>query len=369
MDLIDQLKNISAKIQRQRDLIQTEEATKNAFIMPFIAALGYDVFDPTEVVPEFTADIGIKKGEKIDYAIIRDGNPIMFFECKKAGADLGVSHASQLYRYFATTPSLRIGILTNGITYHFYSDLENNNVMDSKPFLELNMLDIQEQFVNELKKLTKSSFNLDEILSAANELKYAKEIRRVLQENLDSPSDDFVKFILGATYTGTRTQKTVDRFKEITKRAFGQFITDKINERFKSAIISDEPAIQPTHEVQASVVEDSKPKVETTLEEVEGYMIVKAILREVVAPERVVMRDSQSYLAILLDDNNRKALCRLYLNSATKKYLSVFDEAKNEVKHPIESLNDIYKHVDALKDGAKRLLGEGVGSQPNQTES
>lgn len=357
MDFIDQLKNLAVKITRQKELIQTEEATKNAFIMPFIASLGYDVFDPTEVVPEYVADLGTKKGEKVDYAIMRDGQPIMFFECKKAGADLGNAQTSQLYRYFGTHTSLRIGILTNGVTYQFYSDLENNNVMDTKPFLEFNMLDIQDNLVTELKKLTKSAFNLEEIMSAASELKYAKEIRRVLQQNLDDPSDDFVKYVMSVAYTGTRTQKMIDRFKDITKRAFNQFVNDKINERLKSAMAT-EPPVAVQEQQPEPIQADAKPTTETTQEEIEGYMIVKSILREVVAPERIFMRDTMSYLNILLDDTIRKTICRLYLNSDKKKFISMFDEQKNEVKTQIESLNDLYKHADAIKAIVQRFVAE-----------
>ncbi len=79
MDFIDRIRDLSTRIPKQLEHIQTEEATKNALIMPFISALGYNVFDPTEVVPEFTADVGIKKGEKVDYAIHLDGKPIMLF--------------------------------------------------------------------------------------------------------------------------------------------------------------------------------------------------------------------------------------------------------------------------------------------------
>ena len=114
MDFIEQLHALSAKVQKQKDTIQTEEATKNAFILPFISALGYDVFDPCEVVPEFTADVGIKKGEKADYAIFHDGKVIVLLECKKCGTDLSSCHASQLYRYFSVTEA-RIAILCDGI--------------------------------------------------------------------------------------------------------------------------------------------------------------------------------------------------------------------------------------------------------------
>jgi hypothetical protein len=175
MDFIDHIRDLSIRIQKQKAGIQTEEATKNAFVMPFINALGYNVFDPTEVTPELIADVGTKKGEKVDYAILKDGQPTILFECKWCGCNLDSEDASQLYRYFSVTPA-RFGILTNGITYRFYSDLESQNVMDAKPFLELDLLDIKEPLVEEVKKFSKSAFELDNILVTASELKYMREI-------------------------------------------------------------------------------------------------------------------------------------------------------------------------------------------------
>src|SRR5215212_7842711 len=205
MDFIDQIRELSARIPKQLPHIQTEEATKNALIMPFIAALGYNVFDPTEVTPELNADVGIKKGEKVDYAILRDSKPIMLFECKHHSADLGKVHASQLYRYFSVTDA-RFSLLTNGIIYWFYTDLEAPNKMDGKPFFEFNLLDIREGNVEELKKFSKSAFDLDNILTTASELKYTREIRRIITEQMQEPSDEFVKFITAQVHNGRATQ-------------------------------------------------------------------------------------------------------------------------------------------------------------------
>ena len=182
MDFIDHLKTISARIPQHLDHIQTEEATKTALIMPFIAALGYNVFDPREVVPEFTADVGIKKGEKVDYAVIRDGKPIMLFECKKAGSVLVDSHASQLFRYFTVTPA-KIGVLTNGIEYRFFTDLEEPNKMDPKPFLVFDLMECNEFLVGEVKKLARESFDVSVLVGAASELKYTREFKRFLSHN------------------------------------------------------------------------------------------------------------------------------------------------------------------------------------------
>jgi hypothetical protein len=88
--------------------------------------------------------------------------------------------------------------------------------------------------------------------------------------------------------------------------------------------------------------------VVTTIEELEGYHIIRAILREVLEVDRIVPRDTQSYFGVLLDDNNRKPLCRLHFNR-TQKYLGLFDEDKKETRHPIESLDDIFQFAADLK--------------------
>ncbi len=237
MDLIDELNNLSSKVSKQKDMIQTEEATKNAFVMPFISALGYNVFEPTEVTPELTADVGTKKGEKVDYAILKEGKPIILFECKWCGVNLDKQHKSQLYRYFSVTEA-RFGVLTNGITYRFYTDLDEPNKMDAKPFMEFSILDVTETAVEVLKKF--SQFSLEETLTAATELKYTKEIKRILAEQMTAPLEDFVRFFASQIYTGKLTQSVRQQFGELVKKALHQFVNEKINERLKFALLTEE---------------------------------------------------------------------------------------------------------------------------------
>jgi len=354
MDFIEVLQTISSKIGKQKNLIKTEEATKNAFVMPFISALGYDVFDPAEVVPEFTADVGIKKGEKVDYAIKHDGKIIMLFECKCCNGSLDDSHSSQLYRYFSVTEA-RIAVLTDGIVYRFYTDIEEPNKMDPKPFMEFNMLDIQEPLVIELKRLTKQAFNLEAILTVAGELKYTREIKRILNDELNAPSDEFVKFIAAQVYSGKLTSAVRGQFAVIMKRAFTQFINEHITERLRSAM--GEPALpaETTNETDNAnghqngvVIPESANKIVTTQEEVEAYYVVKAITCAVIEAERIVYRDNQTYLSILCDDNNRRPICRLHFNGK-QKYIGVLDASKNEERIPIDNLNEIYKLADQLR--------------------
>ena len=354
MDFIEELRNLSARITKQKDVIQTEEATKNAFVMPFINLLGYDVFNPTEVVPEFTADVGTKQGEKVDYAIFKDDEVIMLIECKKYGEELSEAHTAQLYRYFSVIHA-RIAVLTNGVLYRFYTDLEETHKMDTKPFLEFDMLDIQPPLVNELKRFTKSAFDLAETLTAASDLKYTKEIKQLMMEQLEAPSEDFVRFFLSSVYSGLKTQAVVQQFTDIVKRALQQFLNEQINQRLQSAI-REEEAAEPSDEDEESdesIEEEVESRIETTEEELEGFYTVKSIVREVVAPDRIVHRDTISYMSVILDDNRRQLICRLRFNRATK-YLGIFDEEKNEERVKLESIDDIYNYAERLKATAQR---------------
>lgn len=351
MDFADQIAGLAARAGKQLEHILTEEATKNALVLPFINALGYNVFDPTEVVPEFTCDVGTKKGEKVDYALKLEGKPIMLFECKHAGSDLRIEHASQLFRYFAVTEA-RIGVLTNGIIYLFFTDLEAPNKMDERPFLEFDLLEPKEATVLELKKLTKSAFNLDELLSAAHELKYTKLLKQFLSEQWIAPSDDFVKFMTKQVYDGPVTQSVREQFSGIVKRALQQFLNERISDRLKSALREEEVTQkeEPKSEDQEKAYENdqSDRQVVTTDEEMEGFRIVRAILREVIDVSRVNPRDVKHYFGILLDDNNRKPICRLHFNTS-QKYLGVFDANRQEERMPIDSVDDIYKFADRIK--------------------
>jgi len=348
VDLVDKLKDISNRVKKQKSFIETEEATKNAFIMPFISALGYDVFNPLEVIPEFTADTGTKKGEKVDYAIKKDEKIIMLFECKKSSCDLKKEHKSQLYRYFSVTEA-RFAILTNGIVYKFFSDIDEPNKMDTKPFFEFNILEFDEGEIEELKKFTKSTFSLDDILTTASSLKYTNAIKKVFAEETESPSDDFVRLFTSKIYDGRLTQPVLEEFSHIIKQGWKQFLTDKVNSRLESALnVTDIPVGDSESEEaeEKTDIPDDKGVI-TTEEEMDAFHIIKAILREVVPVARVSMRDTKSYCGVLLDDNNRKPLCRLHFNYS-QKYLGVMSNKKEE-RIPIETVDDIYTHAEKIK--------------------
>ena len=371
MDFIDQVKTISQQIQKLKEQILTEEATKSAFVMPFINALGYNVFNPLEVCPEFTADVPGLKGEKVDYAIISDHQPIILIECKWCAESLeNPRHSSQLHRYFHAT-EVKFSILTNGIIYRFYTDIEKSNVMDEKPFFEFNMLDFNESTINELKRFSKLTFNSDELGNAARNLLYTKEIKRLMAEQLTDPSPDFVKFFASQVYTGKLVASVVEKFTEITKRSLKEFINDRITDRLKSAIDLPDTVPAPT-ELQGSEPELepllAEAEIITTEEEIEGFHIVKAILREVVSAGRVQFKDTKSYFGINLDGKVSKTVCRLWLNS-NKKVIGILDAEGKEARKIISSLDEIYAVAEILKDRARFLCQDNCVRSPSQSQT
>lgn len=353
MSLQEKVKNISLRAESLIEQISTEEGTKNALIMPLIGALGYDVFDPSDVTPEFAADVGIKKGEKVDYAIKHDNKPSILVECKAVGSSLSVEKASQLYRYFSVTDA-RFAILTDGIEYLFYSDIDSPNKMDPIPFFEFNLLRYDNHHIEDLAKFSKEKFSLEDILAAANKLKYLKGFKSALVKEAATPSDNFVKLLLADFHSGRLTQQVIDEFRPTAQQALRQYVNEQINERLRSAMA---PAPKPEVISESETNSDSAPRNEgeddngivTTVDEIEGYHIVRAILREIVDVSRIVMRDTKSYCGILLDDNNRRPICRLHFNYS-QKYIGLFDKERTETRHPINSLDDIYKFADVLHE-------------------
>jgi predicted type IV restriction endonuclease len=345
MEMAERAQTLAMKIRKHKANIETEEATKNAFVMPFISTvLGYDVFNPSEVIPEFTADVGLKRGEKIDYAIVHDGQVQVLVEVKKINESLRLEHASQLFRYFAVT-NARIAILTNGEVYHLYTDLDMPNRMDSKPFLVLDFSDIDGTLLPELAKLSKESFDLESVISAAGELKYIGQLKRVLAAQFKQPEDEWVRFLTTRVYEGSFTQRVRDQFVPLVDKAARQFLNEQVNDRLKNALGGPDSYVSVTaapDEIPATAPEqpcqpeNGPSEVVTLEEELEGYRVVRAIVCSDVPPARIVARDTKSYFGILLDDNNRKPIARLWFNRS-KKYLSLFDEHKVETRVPIST--------------------------------
>ncbi len=361
MDLQDSLAQLATSAPGLMGHIQTEEATKTALVLPFIAALGYNVFDPKEVVPEFTADVGIKKGEKIDYAIMKDGVPIILIECKWCKSSLDNICVSQLFRYYATLPT-RIAVLTNGIIYRVFADLDEPNKMDPRPFLEFSILELSESTMKELKRFTKEAFSIDDLIPYAEEMKYSREVKRVLADQIQNPDEDFLRVFISRVYPGKCTQSVKERFADVVARSVQSYISERVSDRLKAALAAEQGTESAPEAAVVVVPEESGQKIVTTEEEIEAFFAIKAILRKICPPKKIALRDGQSYCAILFDDNNRKPLCRLYFNSQSSKRIVIFDEKRNEIKHDIKAIDDIYNYAEELVNIAYYYMS-GVGGK------
>ena len=353
---IEQIKSLSTRVKKNKENITTEEATKTSIIMPFFQMLGYDIFNPEEFIPEFTADVGIKKGEKVDYAIMNDGEPVILIEAKSVNEVLQ-KHDSQLFRYFGTTTA-KFAILTNGITYRFYTDLEEQNKMDSSPFFEFNLLDLKESTLTELAKFCKNSFDLENIFTTASELKYLNKIKKFLNEQWENPSEDYVRFLISQIYDGVKTKNKIEEFEPIIKKGFKQFINELVNDKLNAALKTTNSDIEssiPEVAVTSETVTTEKVELEivTTEEELEGYITVRILLQDTIEAERVYYRDNKSYFNILLDDNIRKWICRLGFNTSNK-YIQFNDEERSTVN--IERVSEIMNYKEKLIEIVKKFV-------------
>lgn len=347
MELEVRIGELAERFRQHRSILGTEEAAKTTLVLPFLQALGYDVFNPAEVVPEFTCDVGTKKGEKVDYGICIGGEITMLIECKPAGGDLSIKHASQLYRYFAATDA-RIALLTNGAVYRFFTDADKANMMDDKPFFTFDLENYRKADLKHLAAFQRQDFDLDRIVAQAGSLKLQTQVRKALQEEFAEPSDEFVRMVAGRLHDGRLTESIRDRFKVAMKNAISSLIREGVNERLESAMSHGDELPVPDLGV------DSDDTVETTQIEIDGFNIIRAICAREVDPARIVMRDAKSYCAVLLDDNNRRTIARMHFNSETTRYLGLFsgkEERREQVSGPV----DIYQFADALLARVKEL--------------
>jgi len=346
MSFEEELYKLAERISSLKDKVQTEEATKHSFVMPFLSILGYDIFNPEEVTPEFTADVGRKKKEKVDYAIMKDGKPLILIEVKNHSEKLD-NHTNQLVRYFTVTDA-KFAILTNGIEYRFFSDLEEKNKMDDKPFLVINLENLKEKDIKELEKFMKENLDVDNILSMASRQKYIREIQQIFRQEIQEPSDEFVRFFASQIKKGKITRRVIEEFRNHVKTAFSDLInelaTEKINALKKRLESSEEEQVE---EVDNGIV--------TTEEEMQAFYIVKSIAAEITDPANITAKDTKSYFGVLYKNNTRKWICRFHFNSPKRKYLGLHIADKEEKRFPIERLEDIYAYRKQIQDIIRRF--------------
>ena len=348
MDFAERVAGLSQRSKAAEKQAETEEATKTAVVLPFLQALGFDVFSLDEVIPEFVADVGIKKGEKVDFAVKVDGEIAILIEAKPIHAKLGDAQYSQLFRYFSVTDA-RLAILMNGREAWFFSDTDAPNKMDKKPFFKFDLQKYDKSQLNELARFQKESFAIDSIIEAASNLKFMQQAANYLRRQMTDPEDEFVKLVGRSFFSGSITKAVMEQIRPAIAGAMDELIRERIQDRLSITLSSDLPPKEPDHaDVPADIVTSDKER--------EGYMIVRAIAANIAPINRIFMRDSKSYCAILMDDNNRRPICRLYFNSETTMHLGLFDADKVETKIKIGAPTDIYKHCSAIEETVSRYV-------------
>lgn len=336
MDFKEKINMFSDRISKVKDTLLTEEATKTSLVLPFFQLLGYDVFNPFEFVPEYTADTGTKKGEKVDYAILKNTEPIMLIEVKASNIDLNAKHINQLFRYFTVTKA-KFGILTNGIVYKFFSDLEETNKMDTSPFLELNLLNLKNSAINELVRFQKEAFDLKGILDSASELKYTAMVKKAIDEQFQNPTDQFVKAIISkGVYSGVKTQSIIDKFRDIIKTSYNEYINETVNERLKNAI----------NNTSSITKESEKVILECSQEELEVLDYIKKLIA---SKEKISYKKTCNYAYMQIGDNGKKWICRVYIRNSNNLFvLHKFDNTDYEHEYYFDEVQQLEQIKDLI---------------------
>ena len=344
MDFIEKITQFYKRIEQIKDNICTEEATKTSIILPFFQLLGYDVFNPLEFVPEYTADSGTKRGEKVDYAIIVNGEPLILVETKSINTELLPKHTSQLFRYFTVTKA-KFGILTDGIVYQFYSDLDEPNKMDSKPFLIFDLFNIKKDKIEELKNFQKDNLNIKNILNNASELKYRTMIKEVIAEQVQEPSDQMIKILIKNIYPGSKTQAIVDKFRDVTKRAINEYMNDIISERLNALIIPDSVP-------QSITLPPVKNETSLTDEENETLDYIKNIIN---TDEYIVYKKTSRYAYMQIGESSLKWICRVYMQKSRRLFsLHKFPDTNYECEYYFDENSQLDSIRELIIDTFKK---------------
>ena len=299
----EELQKLCVQISERKAHVTNEESTKQVLIIPFLQVLGYDIFNPLEIHPEYYAEFG-KKGEKVDYAVFKDGLPVMFIEAKPVNGNL-TNFSVQLSRYFNGVPEVELGVITNGVEYRFFTDLKDTNVMDALPFYTLDLSNLNDQDIEMLSHVRKEAYSRDDITKIAQELAYTNALNHMIMNQFKAPTEDFIRFMIREIGVNTRiTIKEVDAFRPLLKRAIANAVIDIVNQGLISQDIST-PKKSSEEQNPSAVVDQVIVPMETTPEEIQAFNTIKDTLqaagRDVT---ELVYKDTSSYFSI----NNKNIL-------------------------------------------------------------
>ena len=330
MSFSDEIRTLAGEIERRRSFIETEEATKQALILPFLEVLGFDIYNPAEVVPEYRAGWA-HSSEKVDYALKIDDEAAIFVEAKGAGVNLN-SYTPQLAKYFNSETSVRFAVLANGVQYQFFTDLESANILDRAPFFVFNFEAIEQPNIEILARFSKEAFDQESLSAFAEDLVYKSALQAEFVSLIRNPSDALIRFIIRETnvHAGRVTQRLVDRFEPLVKESLSAAILKIVGESFQPKLAPEKADEDVSEEAgsEEAVVEESKAddlrsRIETTTEELKAYEIVRELIESCLPnPEYYHYRDAQSYFVLVYDSSptqfSRKWFARLRLGPQIK---------------------------------------------------
>lgn len=342
-----------------------EESTKHFLILPVIGALGYDYTNPYIVQPEFAADFRHEMRERVDYAIMRDGNPIIAIECKKAGTDLA-NNRGQLRAYFTALPSVRVGILTNGLQFEVFTDCETPNIMDAEPFATLDLeaaarTPIASDVLDAFSLIREAHFDPGLIAEAAGERLIARRLRTVLMQEVRAPSDKLCRYVL----------KRVG-MKHVHRSAIKSRYSSLIRAAFEDALIM--PVIEKLREQDARTqnnpveADETAQRIVTTDRELAVYRYVSRRLaflatdeHQFAAIERV---QHQDYIGkfVVYYEQNRKGRLFDFIEGRDGYDKFVFPEPHGEII--TNSMRDIDEPLRAIFFQRVRELGAPRALRP-----
>ncbi|MEH1932325.1 MAG: type I restriction endonuclease [Nostoc sp.] len=363
MGFTEDIIKLSEQVRKRFDQVVGEEATKMALIVPFLSALGYDVYDPSEVMPEYVADFATRRAgqfEKVDYALAINGTKVMLVEAKARGQK-AEAHDGQLSRYFNGLLTTKVAIVTNGVEYRFFTDLRDKNVMDKEPFFTFNILEYDTKDIDNLKFFHRDNFEVTAITNHAEEMVYVKGMTQLLGNLLRSPSEEFVRFLVAELGTvapsyeikGRITGKIIDKFKPIVKKSIQGSLVELMTRSLSQEITQPvELEVEQEIEEEEKQQQSQESKVVTTAEEIEAFEKIKAITQTSMSYNfELQYKDTASYFGINLGKSTWWFL-RLYLSSQKKSFMTRLsvDEVKSlasnfEVQEITASLGDTASKV------------------------
>ena len=357
MDFKDEILALGQKSKNysKQLLGATEEATKTALIIPFIQILGYDTSNPFEVVPEFGAELGSYKDQRVDYGIVKDSKPIIIIECKKYGEPLDAKKSAQLLAYFQGA-SVKVAVLTDGRFYQFYSDLDTPNKMDSSPYMVLDIEKLDETLIPELAKLRKENFDIEKAVSSAEELKYNRTFKKIMADQLVNPEEDFVRFFMKKASDRSLTKKVLEKYTQVLKKALAQFVQDRVNDRLAMAQQLDDSSEDngaDPDDNNAEAAAGNEPRIVTTEEELQGYYIVKGLIGAEFGIENILYKDYQGFFTVFYQKVSHK-ICKFYFNKEPYA-VEIFDTSDPQ-KIKIDKLEDLYALADRLKAATRAYV-------------